>query len=67
MPPGHWDAAIQPMQLATLFRYEMYGRACLYSDAYVTSAAYKAPRTRDNQWLAFQHHLHPCDTPLPMC
>jgi hypothetical protein len=49
---------MKALRLAALFKYEAYPRACLYGDpaSYVTSSSYKAPQTRDNQWIAFQHH-----------
>jgi hypothetical protein len=63
-PPSAWDPEITPLQLGALFSFEAYGRCCLYGEAYVTSRAWKATVTRDNQWVVFQHHLGECGTLL---
>lgn len=55
--PARWSAELQPTQLAGLFNYEMYGRATVDNECYVTSVRYKATQTRDNRWIAFQHIL----------
>jgi hypothetical protein len=60
MPPQAWDRSIHPVSLGLLFKYELYARASLYGDSYVTSARFKGNKTRDNQWIVFQHHLHWC-------
>jgi hypothetical protein len=62
VPPMAWDVNLKALELAALFRYEAYPRACLYGDpsCYATSASYKAPQTRDNQWVVFQHHIQWC-------
>jgi hypothetical protein len=58
--PLQWTPDTRALDLAGLFTYEVYPRASLYSDSYVTSSIYKAARTRDNQWIVFQHHTHWC-------
>jgi hypothetical protein len=60
MPQG-WSPDLTPLQLAVLFRFELYGRCAMYGDAYVTSMAWKMTTSRDNQWIAFQHHVSECD------
>lgn len=66
LPPTAWDASLQALRLAALFKMEAYPRACVYGDPanYVTSRAYKKTQTRDNQWVAFQHHTKWCARPL---
>jgi hypothetical protein len=51
-----------PAQLAAMFTYKLFARCNLYGDNLVTSSAYEKQQTRDNQWIAFQHHTHPCAT-----
>jgi hypothetical protein len=65
MPPTAWHPNIKALELAALFEYEAFPRACLYGDpaCYVTSESYGAPQTRDNKWIVFQHHLQPCVFP----
>lgn len=58
--PRQWTPDTKALALAALFTYEVYPRASLYSDSYVTSSVYKAARTRDNQWIVFQHHTRWC-------
>jgi hypothetical protein len=60
--PTGWSPNVTPLQLAMLFKFELYGRCCMYGEAYVTSTAWKATKTRDNQWVAFQHHVNECET-----
>jgi hypothetical protein len=58
--PNRWSDDVTAIQLAKLLDYEKYGRCCLYSESYVTALSYKKPKTRDNTWVVFQHHLHQC-------
>lgn len=62
---GSYPTTLQsatPAHLAALFTYKVYARCHLYGDSLVTSSAYGKQQTRDNQWVAFQHHTHPCAT-----
>jgi hypothetical protein len=56
--PERWEPNLTPVHLASLLKLEKYGRCCLYGESYVTSRAWKATKTRDNQWVVFQHHVH---------
>lgn len=58
MPPTSWNKLLRPLALGALYQMEVYGRAKLYGDSYVTSASYQKQQTRDNQWICFQHHVH---------
>jgi hypothetical protein len=49
-----------PLALSGLFKYEIYPRASLHGENYVTSTSYRGSRTRDNQWIVFQHHVKWC-------
>jgi hypothetical protein len=64
MPPRAWKSSLLPVAMGLLFKYEIYNRAILYGDSYVTSVKYKGSKTRDNQWVVFQHHLHWCAVDL---
>lgn len=64
MPPSAWDEHLNPLQLALMYKYQRYSRCCLYSQSYVTSRAWQASKTRDNQWILFQHHTKECADPL---
>lgn len=59
-PPQKWLSTdpLLPLKLTRLLNFEVFPRACLYCDSYVTSTSYKAQKTRDNKWISFQHHLH---------
>jgi hypothetical protein len=57
-PPSRWDPNLTPLHLGLLFDLEKYGRCCLYGESYVTSRIWQATKSRDNQWIVFQHHVH---------
>lgn len=59
-PPQDWNPGITALQLALLYDYEVYGRCSMYGESYVTSGAWKATKTRDNQWVTFQHYKQEC-------
>jgi hypothetical protein len=61
-PPTGWDGSITALALGAMFKYTVFGRANLYGDTglYVTSTHYKGQRTRNNNWVVFQHYVHWC-------
>ena len=52
-----------PARIARMFTYTQWARCNLYGESLVTSEAYGRQQTRDNRWVAFQHHVHPCVSP----
>lgn len=56
MPPVSWDDVVSPLQLAALYDFEVYDRADMHGDNYVTSKAYSGQRTRDNDWITFNQY-----------
>jgi hypothetical protein len=67
-PPSGWDASITSLALGAMFKYTVFGRANLYGDSglYVTSTKYRGQRTRNNNWVVFQHHVHWCALTLQL-
>lgn len=64
--PGRWgERSLTPFRLADLFQYDIFPRAYMYGDSYVTSKAYGKATTRDNRWILFQHHVHRYASPHP--